>query len=268
MFVLGYMMAVLMGLVLGLIGAGGSILTVPILVYLFGIKPVVATSYSLLIVGSAAAVGALHYIRHKQAVISAAVAFSLPSMLMVLATRRFIVPAIPDPLLGISKDVLVMILFAVLMIAAASFMLRPMRAGVVGEVTGTRSMSVWRIARLVLGSAGVGLLTGMVGAGGGFLIIPTLIALFGLGVKEAIGTSLLVIAINSLIGFRGDVAAGVVLDYSLLTTFLAMTVAGMMLGTTIGKRMDGGRLRTAFGIFTLLVGAVVFMQELWFVWRG
>jgi uncharacterized protein len=258
MIALGYILAIVIGLTLGLIGAGGSILTVPILVYLLGVKPVVATGYSLLVVGSAALTGAIRYWRNGLVNLKAVAMFAAPAMLTVLATRTFIVPAIPDPIAGIPKDIFIMMLFAGLMILAAIFMLKPVKT----MPNRSHALDVRRIIKLISGSAGVGLLTGMVGAGGGFLIIPTLIALFGLPVKEAIGTSLAIIAINSLVGFKGDIAAGIPLDWPLLGTFLGLTLFGMWLGSTLGKRMDGAKLKKLFGVFTLLVGLAVLAEEL------
>ena len=258
MIILGYILAIVMGLTLGLIGAGGSILTVPILVYLLGVKPVVATGYSLLVVGSAALTGSIRYWRNGLVNLKAAAMFAAPAMLTVLATRTFIVPAIPDPIAGISKDIFIMMLFAGLMILAATFMLKPVKT----MPDSSHALDARRIIKLISGSVGVGVLTGMVGAGGGFLIIPTLIALFGLPVKEAIGTSLAVIAVNSLVGFQGDVGAGIPLDWRLLATFLGLTLFGMWIGTTLGKRMDGAKLKKLFGMFTLLVGLAVLAEEL------
>ena len=258
MILLGYILAIAMGLTLGLIGAGGSILTVPILVYLLGVKPVVATGYSLLIVGSAALTGAIRYWRGGLVNLRAAFMFAAPAMLMVLATRTFIVPAIPDPLMGMPKDIFIMLLFAALMIAAALFMLKPLKV----KKTPPPQMNAARATKLLIGSAGVGLLTGMVGAGGGFLIIPTLIALFGLPVKEAIGTSLAIIAINSLVGFQGDLASDISLNWHLLGLFIGLTLLGMWIGTTLAKRMEGEKLKKLFGVFTLLVGLTVLAEEL------
>ena len=257
MVILGYILAVIMGLTLGLIGAGGSILTVPILVYLLGVKPVVATGYSLLVVGSAALTGAIRYYRHKLVNIRAALMFAAPAMLTVLATRTYIVPNIPDPIFGIAKDIVIMLLFAVLMVVVAIFMLQPVRV----KAEKHPDMDFSRVVKLVLASSFVGLLTGMVGAGGGFLIIPALIALFGLHMKEAIGTSLAVIAINSLIGFNGDIAAGIPLDWRLLLIFLGLTLLGMWIGTTLGKTIEGEKLKKIFGAFTLLIGLAVLAKE-------
>jgi uncharacterized protein len=257
MLTLGYILAIAMGLTLGLIGAGGSILTVPILVYLLGVKPVVATGYSLLVVGSAALAGATRYWHHKLVNIRAALMFAAPAMLTVFATRIYIVPNVPDPVFGIAKDAFIMLLFAVLMIVVAAFMLRPLKI----KPAKKPDMKFIRTLKLILGSSGVGLLTGMVGAGGGFLIIPALIALFGLHMKEAIGTSLAVIAINSLIGFNGDIAAGIPLDWHLLGLFFSLTLLGMWIGTTLGKTMEGEKLKKIFGVFTLLIGLAVLAEE-------
>ncbi len=258
MIVLGYILAVLMGLTLGLIGAGGSILTVPILVYLLGVKPTVATGYSLLVVGCAALAGAVRYWRRGLVNLRAAATFATPAMLMVLATRRYIVPSLPATIVGAPKDIGIMLMFAMLMMAAAMFMLRPLK-----EAQPTAPvLNVSHVLKLLLGSAGVGLLSGMVGAGGGFLIIPTLIALFALPVKEAVGTSLAIIAVNSLLGFRGDVAAGIELDWHLLAVFLSLTLLGMALGTTLSKKIQAKQLRRLFGYFVLTVGLAVLAEEI------
>lgn len=258
MIILGFTLAAFMGLTLGLIGAGGSILTVPILVYLLGVNPITATGYSLLVVGSAALTGAIRYFRYNLVNLRAAITFSIPAMLTVLATRRYIVPNIPDPVFGVAKDIFIMLLFATLMILVAVFMFRPVKP----EQAGHRNLSSLEKVKLVIGSAGVGLLTGMVGAGGGFLIIPTLIALFGLHMKEAIGTSLAVIAINALVGFTGDISAGIVMDFHLLGIFLAATLFGMWIGTSLGKTMDGQKLKKIFAGFTVMIGIAIFITEI------
>jgi len=257
MLALGYVLAIMMGLTLGLIGAGGSILTVPILVYLLGVKPVLATSYSLLVVGSAALTGAIRYWHHKLVNIRAVLMFAAPAMLTVLATRTYIVPNFPDQVFGIAKDIFIMLLFAVLIVVVSVFMLFPLKI----KPHKNHDITFIRALKLVVGSSGIGLLTGMIGAGGGFLIIPALIAFFGLHMKEAIGTSLAVIAINSLIGFKGDVAAGIMFDWHLLGIFLGLTLLGMWVGTTLNRTMDGEKLKYIFGVFTLIVGLMVLAKE-------
>lgn len=256
----GYFLAVLMGLTLGLLGAGGSLLTVPILVYLFGVPPVTATGYSLVVVGAAAFVGAFRYSREGRVNLRAATIFSIPAMVTVLFTRRYLIPAIPDPLGAMPKDSAIMLFFAGLMVIVAFFMLRPQHA--TSRLDAPVAITPAHAALLVSGSAGVGLITGSVGAGGGFLIVPTLMTLFGLPVKEAIGTSLAVIAVNALMGFNGDLAAGIPLNWPLLIGFLAATLCGMAMGTRLGRRMDGARLKRIFGLFTLCIGLGILIREL------
>jgi uncharacterized membrane protein YfcA len=248
-----------MGLTLGLVGAGGSILTVPILVYLMDVPPVVATGYSLLVVGSAALAGAMRYWRNNLVNFRAAIIFTLPAMMMVLITRTFIVPAIPEFLFNIPKDTAIMLFFSILMIISAIFMLSPVKT----KPKEDSKMTTAKAIKLISGSAGIGLLTGTVGAGGGFLIIPTLIVLFGLSVKEAIGTSLAIISVNSLVGFRGDINAGIPLDWHLLSIFLGLTICGMWFGTSLGGKIDGEKLKKIFGSLTLIIGLFVMIENLY-----
>jgi uncharacterized membrane protein YfcA len=260
--VVGYCLALIMGITLGLIGAGGSILTVPILVYCMHIQPVTATGYSLLIVGLTALIGTWRYsVRHLVNYKSAAV-FTVPAMVSVLLTRALLVPALPDSIhfagFSISGDSLIMVLFAVLMFAAARFMLKK---NISSDPAAAENGKSIRYARLISGSAAIGLLTGMVGAGGGFLIIPTLIGLFGLQVKEAVGTSLAIISVNSLVGFLGDLNRGIELNWSLLFVFLTLTTIGMWVGTSLSRKIDATQLRKLFGWFVLAVACAVFFDN-------
>ncbi len=259
----GFLLAVLMGLVLGFIGSGGSMLTVPILVYLFGLSPFVATGYSLLVVGSTAAVGTFSYwlqglIRARDTFI-----FVLPSTIMILLTRRFIVPNIPDPILRVnnlllSKGTFIMATFALLMLVAGWFMLRPVTKEQADKIAEDKRLHP---VKLVLGSGSVGVLAGLVGAGGGFLIIPALITLFDLSMKEAIGTSLAVIMVNSLVGFQGDLLAGLYIDWSVLGPFLGLAILGMFLGIRFNKHADGRELKRLFGFFMLLLAGIILSAE-------
>ncbi len=202
MEIIGYLASALIGISLGLIGGGGSILTVPVLVYLFHIPPVEATAYSLFIVGITSLVGSYPKYTKGLVNIKTALIFGGPSILAVFLTRKFLVPSIPDELftfnsIVVTKSILMMLLFAVLMVFASISMIRD---GKTNQNT-TKNMNYTMI--LVEGSI-VGVLTGLVGAGGGFLIIPALVLFTGLPMKEAIGTSLIIIAAKSLIGFTGD----------------------------------------------------------------
>ena len=245
-----------MGTTLGLIGAGGSILTVPILVYFFKIPPLVATAYSLLIVGSTAFVGAISYHQKNLVNVKSAIIFTIPATLSVVFTRSLIVPNLPNQILEIPKEIFIMLLFAMLMILAATFMMRPIK--IKTHQTTDNSLS---LHKLIFGSAAIGFLTGMVGAGGGFLIIPTLISLFRLGMKEAIGTSLAIIATNSLIGFQGDLASGIKIDWSILSIFMALTIFGMLAGLFLSKNFDGQKLKKIFALFVIVVAISILLQE-------
>jgi len=264
MEILGYALALLMGLILGLIGAGGSILTVPILVYFFNIKPIVATGYSLLIVGSTALYASLYYWKRGLISLQTLVTFSLPSMLFILLTRTYLVPNLPAAVCGIPKDTLMMLLFAILMVIASVFMFLS---------TPDRSKRQLKkdyiyYINVLIASTSVGLLTGLVGAGGGFLIIPSLILLFGLDVKQAVGTSLAIIAINSLIGVNGDIHAGIVFDWLLLMVFLSFTLVGSIIGLYITKHVSAPDLKKIFSGCILLVSFFIFTQEIYTLVRA
>lgn len=248
---LGYILALLMGMVLGLLGAGGSILTVPILVYCFALPASLAISYSLCIVGSTALFGAWNYYSKKLVDIRAAILFAIPATLLVTITRVWLLPAIPENVGALRKDELLLLLFSGLMLAAGAVMLKHQdeAAQDTAPQKGTRS-----IPKLMLGSAAVGMLTGLIGAGGGFLIVPTLIYLFGLSMKVAVGTSLLVIAANALTGFVGDIASGVQLENTMLIGFLVATLIGMKAGIILSARMNTSQLKRLFAMLVIVLG--------------
>ncbi|MDF1684462.1 MAG: sulfite exporter TauE/SafE family protein [Legionellaceae bacterium] len=267
LIILGFFLASIMGLLLGLIGSGGSMLTVPILVYLFGMKPLIAAGYSLLVVGSTAAVGVVSYWRQGLIKTRDTFVFVLPSTLMILLTRGFIVPALPDPILTLGdyvlpRGVFIMSLFAFLMLLAGSLMLKPVAARPKNQAPYD---PYEHPVKLYLGSGMVGLLAGLVGAGGGFLIIPVLIILFGLSMKQAIGTSLAVIMVNSLLGFQGDwLIAGLEINWSVLAPFLGLAIFGMFIGIKFNQRVDGVKLKRGFAVFMLLLGCSILLKEIIF----
>lgn len=246
-----------MGLTLGLIGAGGSILTVPILVYFFKIKPLVATAYSLFIVGFTALVGAYLYYRKNFVKIKSALIFAIPASASVLFTRLLIAPNLPEYILEVPKDIFIMLLFSSLMLIAAFFMFRPLRVE-----NNNQKSKLGRIYILLLGSAGIGFITGLVGAGGGFLIIPTLIVLFNLSMKEAVGTSLAIIAVNSLIGFNGDLASSLKIDWNILGLFILLTVLGMILGVFLSNIFDAEKLKKIFATFVVIIAILILTNEI------
>jgi len=264
MEIIGFIASIIIGISLGLIGGGGSILTVPVLVYLFGVEPMLATAYSLFIVGSSSLIGALP--KYKQGLINikTAIVFGVPSIIAVFATRKLLVPAIPDEVFTVSgfvvtKAILMMILFAVLMLAASVSMIRE-KKGKKEQVVEEQKFNYPMI--LVEGSI-VGVLTGLVGAGGGFLIIPALVMLSKLPMKMAVGTSLLIIAAKSLIGFIGDVSTnGNMMDWKLLGIVTSLAIVGIFIGNALSKKIDGNKLKKGFGWFILVMGIYIILNEL------
>ena len=265
---LGYFAAIFIGLSLGIMGGGGSILTVPVLVYLMGVSPVLSTAYSLFVVGSTAVVGASGYFRKGLVSIPTALVFLLPSLAAVFLVRKVLMPAIPPELFTVgslvfTKDLLVLVAFAVLMVVAATSMIRSQQAEeVLDHELGHQAPLNYP---LILGiGLVVGLLTGFVGAGGGFLIIPALVLGARLPMKLAVGTSLAIIALNSLIGFAGDLSAGTPIAWSFLLGFLAFALGGIVLGTYLARFIPGAKLKPAFGWFTLAMGTFILVRELIF----
>ena len=261
--ILGYLGAILIGIVLGFIGGGGSILTLPVLVYLFGIEPVIATAYSLFIVGIAAVAGTLKNMSQKLVDFKTALIFALPAFIAVYLTRRYLVPALPDPLLNIggwtlSKDVGIMVFFAFIMVLASISMIQDRREE---PETNQDSEPRYNYPLIVLEGFVVGVLTGIVGAGGGFLIIPALVLLAKLPMKKAIATSLLIIAIKSLIGFVGDLQV-IEIDWLFLLIFAAISVFGIFVGVWLNQIVPGKKLKKGFGWFVLVMGVFIVLREL------
>ena len=227
-----------------------------------------STAYSLFIVGSTSLVGAAGYARRGLVSVPTALVFLATSLAAVFLTRKFLLPAIPHELFTVgrivfTKDLLVLVAFAVLMVAAATSMIRSRQAEEILEDDEKHKYSVNYGLILTVGAV-VGLLTGFVGAGGGFLIIPALVLFARLPMKRAVGTSLSIIALNSLIGFTGDLSAGRVMDWPFLLGFLAFALGGIVLGTYLARFISGARLKPAFGWFTLAMGAFILTRELVF----
>ena len=266
MEILGYLLAALVGISLGLIGSGGSILTVPILVYIMGVNPVLATAYSLFIVGSTALVGGIQSAFQKRVDFKTVLIFGIPSIVAVYATRMWLMPAIPKEIfsigtLVITKSIALMLLFAVVMILASISMIR---SGKKKEIVDENAALKYNYPMILLEGAVVGLLTGLVGAGGGFLIIPALVLLAKMPMKLAVGTSLFIIAAKSLIGFIGDLQGSEIIDWKLLGIFTAFAVAGIFIGIFLSKKVPGEKLKKGFGWFVLIMGIYIIIKELFF----
>ncbi|MFT3946011.1 MAG: sulfite exporter TauE/SafE family protein [Agriterribacter sp.] len=260
----GYIISLLIGIALGLFGGGGSILTVPVLVYLFRIQPVVATAYSLFIVGSTSLVGSYPKYKRGEVDLKTAAIFGTSSVAIVYITRAFVLPAIPEHLFNISgltftKSMLIMLLFAALMIVAALSMIK--RSSHAEDSEG--KPATFNLSKILFQGVLVGFVTAVVGAGGGFLIIPALVILTGLPMKDAVGTSLVIIAANSLIGFIGD-AGHSKMNWMFLLSITTLAVAGTFIGNILSRKVSGQHLKKAFGWFVLAMGVYIFVKELFF----
>lgn len=258
MEIIGYLASILIGISLGLIGGGGSILTIPILVYIFHVNPKLATTYSLFIVGFTAAIGSFKHYQLGNLKFKSAIPFAIPSLISIIVVRKFLMPIIPETIFSLgtfslTKDVLIMLLFSVLMIAASYSMINS-KKDIAQEVEP-------HVVKVAFIGALVGIVTGFLGAGGGFLIIPALIFFTGLTMKEAIGTSLLIIAFNSLFGFLGDVINGVNIDYLFLFSIAFFALIGIFIGTFLSKKIEGSKLKPAFGWFVLVMGIYIIIKE-------
>jgi uncharacterized membrane protein YfcA len=255
----------LTGTVLGLLGAGGAILGVPILVYLLHVKPVAATGYSLVFVGATALVGAFQYMRRGYAHPRLAILYGVPAIAGVYLSRRLVFPAVPDPVLSIGaavvpKDALVMLVFAGFMVVASRKMIQSARKDDVDEYRPHHFVQPWIIATI---GVVAGLFTGFLGAGGGFIILPVLVLMGGLPMRMAIGTSLIVIAAQSLIGFVGEIQAAEAIDYRFVGSILVPPFFGILLGTWLNKKARATRLKTGFGWLLLVVGIAIVTHEVW-----
>ena len=260
--VLGYVLATISGLIMGLIGGGGSILSVPIMVYLLGLNPITATAYSLFIVGTTSSFGAIKSLKNKLVDIKSALIFAPPSILGVFLTRRYLVPLLPDVIFSfesiqITSKVFIMLIFAiVILFASLSMLFKKNNSKIHNE-----NNSNFNVSLIFLLGLATGVISGFVGAGGGFLNIPILVFFVGLAMKKAVGTSLFIIAIKSLIGFLGDLNT-LVIDWEFLLRFTLMSIIGIILGLYLAKFIDSNKLKKGFGYFTLLMGSYIIIKEL------
>jgi uncharacterized membrane protein YfcA len=257
-------LAVFVGLSLGLIGSGGSVLTLPIMVYLLNINTILATSYSLCVVGVSSLIGFFQYFKKGWSDLKMALIFGIPSIVSVYFTRAFLLPTIPDVILSvgkmeISKSFFLMLLFAILMLTASVSMIKSGK----NNISKSYSENSYQINYVFVFGEGiiVGILTGLVGAGGGFLIIPALVILSGMSMKKAIGTSLLIIAVKSLSGFVGDLQSNMPIDFIFLFEFTGATIVGITLGTIFSEKIHADKLKSGFGWFVLIFALFIIFKE-------
>lgn len=256
---LGYIGALIVGLVLGLIGGGGSILTVPLLVYLLGYNPVIATAYSLFVVGTTSMVGTFQKYKKGLVDFKTGLAFSFPSFIAVYLSRRYMVPNIPDALLKVgnftlTKEMGIMIFFAIIMILASFSMIK-------NKKENDESQEKQAYYKTFSQGMIIGTITGIIGAGGGFLYVPALVLWANIPMKKAVGTSLIIVTINSLIGFIGDIQT-LKIEWVFLLSFTAISIIGIILGVFLSKFISGKKLKKSFGFFTLIMAIYIIFKEI------
>ena len=261
--VFGYFFAVLIGIILGLIGGGGSILAVPIFTYLFMIDEKLATGYSLFVVGCSALVGGFK--QHQKGTVDFRIAliFGLPAILSVTAVRLFLIPIIPEELFAIGDVVIsrrmgILGGFAVVMIPAALSMFKRPKKNI---EKGNLKIVAFNYPLILIVGILIGSITGLVGAGGGFLIIPALVLFANIDIKTAIGTSLTIVTLKSLIGFLLGDALVVNIDWGFLLPFTCLAISGVFIGNYLGSYFDNSKLRKIFGYFIfVMAGFIIYME--------
>ena len=262
MELIGYLASILIGVSLGLIGSGGSILTVPLLVYLFQVSPLLATTYSLAIVGLSSIAGVISRLKQKLVDFKTILVFGAPSIVGVFLARKYLLPAIPEQMYGgphfmLTKNHFIMLFFAMLMFIAALSMILGKN-----KEEEEDALPVYGFTLMLVGLV-EGLLTGIVGAGGGFLIIPALVILAKLPMKKAIASSLVIISIKSLVGFSGDLLHTAV-DWSFLFKIILLATLGIITGNYLNKKMNGAKLKKGFGFFVLAMAFIIFIEQFFF----
>lgn len=260
--ILGVIGALVIGVVLGITGGGGSILTVPILVYLLGVMPITATAYSLFIVGITALFGTIRNMMKRMIDFRVAFVFSIPAFIAVYLTRKLIIQSIPTVIFTVqdfvlTKDLAIMIFFAFIMFFAAISMIR------IRNNIAVKQVKEFNYFIIIIEGFVVGILTGLVGAGGGFLIIPALVLFANLPMKRAVATSLMIISIKSLIGFLGDIG-NIEIDWQFLIMFSMLSIIGIIIGIYLSNFIDGKKIKKAFGWFVLVMAIYIIIKEILF----
>ena len=265
MEIIGYLGAIVVGVLVALVGAGGSILTVPILVYLLHVAPVAATGYSLLIIGITSLISTFGYMYRKMINYRIVVLFGIPSVIAVYLTRRFLVPMVPNEIyeqgsLLITKDSFLMLLLGVLIMLSA-FSMISVKKNYQPNIS-PQKVSSFQYSRMILiEGVIIGTLTGFVGTGGGFMIIPALVILCQVPIKTAVGSALLIAAFKSGIGFLGEIGNNPSIDYELIGVFTGLALIGIAIGSFLSQKVSGYRLRNAFGYFILVIAIFILVRE-------
>ncbi|TAG54157.1 MAG: sulfite exporter TauE/SafE family protein [Cytophagales bacterium] len=261
MQILGFVLGVLIGTSLSLIGSGGSIFAIPILVYIMDISPSLSTTYSLFIVGFSALIGAIFSAKNKLIDYKIALYFGISSIISVFIMRKFLLPLLPNKILVIqnytlTKDDLTMLVFSVLMVVASISMIK-------NRLKSNQKTEQMSAIKFIYSGILVGSLTGFVGVGGGFLIIPTLLFYGKIAMKNAVATSLIIIASNSFIGFAGSNNLDLI-DWEFLIEFTSFSILGIFFGMYLSKKISNEKLKPIFGWFVFSTGIYILIKELIF----
>lgn len=258
--IFGYLGALLVGLVLGLMGSGGSLIAIPIFTYLFHISPITTTAYSLFVVGTSSTIGALRNWEKGLVDFKIAIVFAIPAFIAVYIVRKYILPIIPMEIVtiydvAVTKDMAIMVFLALIMLLCSLSMIRTKKS-----LLDHKRLNRYNYPLIVLQGILIGLFTGVVGIGGGFLIIPTLVLLVKLPMKKAVATSLFIIALKSLIGFLGDLG-NLEINWDFLLRFTAISTLGIFLGIYFSSFIKGEKLKTYFGWLLLILSIGIFYKE-------
>lgn len=265
MTITGLILFLIIGIILGLIGGGGSLLGVPVLYYVMHIELELATTYSLFIVGVTALVGAVSYLRKGEISAEAIIRFAIASIITIFCVRKFIMPAIPLQFhfggIELNKHTVIMVMFAFIMMLASYSMIKKQITNRINDVKWDEfSRSPMGTPFVIMLGVGVGIITGFVGAGGGFIIVPVLLFFVRLNFKKAIGTSLCIVAVNSLVGFTGNIGQQNI-DWKFLLIISSICGIGILLGSLLSNKIPSKKLKPAFGWFTLAAGIFVLIKE-------
>jgi len=261
-FIAGFILAVLVGLSMGLMGSGGSILTLPIFVYIFHIEPQFALDYSLFSIGVLALVGSISPLKRREIDLKTTAIFLVPSLISVYLTKRYLLVAIPELFriegIEISRNHIIMLLFSMVILISATAMIR-------GRKQILNSHFTWgllQIFKIILVGLLVGIMTGLVGAGGGFIIVPALVLLLGIPLKQAIATSLFIIGLNASFGLTANYHFLEHMNWGILVTFTLITLIGLQIGSKWKDKLDAAKLKNIFGYFLISIGILIFVFEI------
>lgn len=259
MEILGYILTILIGLLIGLFGGGGSILTVPVLVYLFAIPATLSTTYSLVIVGITSLIATSPNVIKNDLSYKRILQFGIPSVISLYLVRAFLLPSLPTEFLlfgfSIHKNIAMMVFFSILMLVSGVYMIHQKRNEPDCIDCPYKSLV------LILAGLVEGFITGIVGAGGGFIIVPVLMIFGKLNMKQAVANSLFIIGVKSIIGFLASADIHE-LDFIFLAKIFAIALVGMFFGMRLNKKLDAKQLKPIFGYFVVAMGIFIFVKEL------